>query len=106
MVATSAQAQEPSPTMPLPQDLGNYMGHAAVRACSAQKSMSCRYFWKKAAECMFKQAVAAEDLGVAGPAHALVALGAVGGHVQEVVPLAPQGVQGKAVYLAGWRFPA
>ena len=32
---------------------------------------------------------AAENLRVAGPAHALVALGAVGGHVQEVAPQPP-----------------
>ncbi|MNS31944.1 hypothetical protein D3C72_640140 [compost metagenome] len=33
-----------------------------------------------------------EDVGVAGPAQTLVALRTVGGHAEEVGPLAPQGV--------------
>ncbi|CDD27654.1 unknown [Firmicutes bacterium CAG:94] len=41
----------------------------------------------------------AEHLGVARPAHALVPLGAVGGHVHKVVLLAPLGVENQAVHL-------
>ena len=41
----------------------------------------------------------AEHLRVARPAHAFIALGAIGGHIHKVAALPPQGVFAQAVHL-------
>ena len=49
-------------------------------------------FVEEAADIHVEGGGAAEDLGVAGPAEALVALGAIGGHLEEIAFLAPDDV--------------
>ena len=79
-----------------PQDVGHHHGHVAVH----------RLLQGQVAQVLAEEGVgvhvqtggAAEDLGVARPAHALVPLGAVGGAVHEVGLLPPQAVAEQLIY--------
>ena len=84
--------------------LAQHVGHDEAARCplgSGRRPRRPSHFVKKPATSMLKRGGAREDLRVARPAQPLVALRAVGGHVEEVALLAPAGCCAGAGSAAG-----
>ena len=72
-------------------NIRNHMGHGTAQAFLLQIHVM-DVFPVKSGRVGIEVRRGRKDLRVSGPAHALIPLGAVGGHIQEVADLAPESI--------------